>query len=80
MLLCPVEIDLAGPHSLEGALHAERADVDVSNDNRDEENSDYGVYDLRDLHPRNIRHVERKQQEDAGNGNRRSRAKCKPEH
>src|ERR671924_497717 len=29
VLLRPVEIDLAGAHRVEGALHADRADVDV---------------------------------------------------
>src|SRR4051794_17462717 len=32
MLFRPVEIDLTGSHSLEGAFHAECADVDMSED------------------------------------------------
>src|SRR6267378_6608299 len=59
MLLRPVEIDLAGRHGLERALHSERTDVDMTNDHRNEQDGDNGVYDLRDLHPRDVRHVER---------------------
>src|SRR5258705_3443999 len=80
MLLRPVEVDIAGRHGLEGALHAERADVDMSNDNRDEQNGDYGVDDLRELHPRDIRQVERKHQEISRDDNCHSGAKRKPKH
>ena len=59
MLLRPVEIDLTGSHSLESTLHAECADVNMSENHRDEEYSDDGVYDLRDLHPEDVRDVER---------------------
>src|SRR5258707_9575273 len=48
MLLRPVEIDLAGRHGLERALHSERTDVDMTNDHRNEQDGDNGVYDLRD--------------------------------
>ena len=63
MLLGPVRIDLAGPHGLEGALHSERADVNVTEDQRDEQHGDDGVHDLRDLHPEDVGDVEREQQQ-----------------
>jgi len=66
MLLGPVQIDLAGPHGLEGALHSERADINVTEDQRDEQNGDDGVHDLRDLHSSDVGDVERKQQQKAG--------------
>src|SRR6266576_278044 len=80
MLLRPVEIDLAGRHGLEGALHSERADVDMSNDDRDEQNGDYGVDDLRELHACDIRHVERKYQQISRDNDGHSGAQGKPEH
>src|SRR6266446_9266395 len=80
MLLRPVEIDLAGGHRLEGALHAERADVDMSNDHRDEQNGDYGVDDLRELHACDIRHVERKHQQISRDNDGHSSAQGKPKH
>src|SRR3979490_1014158 len=54
MLLRPIELDLASRHGLEGAFHTERADVNMGNDNRNEQDGDNGVHDLRDLHPRDI--------------------------
>src|SRR5258708_21668223 len=62
MLLRPVEIDLAGRHGLERALHSERTDVDMTNDHRNEQDGDNGVYDLRDLHPPQVRPREPKHQ------------------
>src|SRR5437899_7652887 len=80
MLLRPVEIDLAGGHRLEGALHTERADVDVGDDNRNEQDGDHGMHDLCDLHPRDISHIERENQQTTRNNDRRSSAKRKPKH
>src|SRR5216684_6477148 len=80
MLLRPVEIDIAGRHRLEGALHAERADVDMSNDHRDEQNGDYGVDDLRELHACDISHVERKHQQISRDNDCHSSAQGKPKH
>ena len=65
VLLRPVEIDLAGSHSLERAFHAQCADIDMSEDYGDEEHGDDGMHDQRDLHPENVRDVERKQQQKA---------------
>src|SRR5258708_780721 len=74
MLLCPVEIDLPGTHGLERALHPERADIDVSQDQRDEQDGHDGMHDLRELHLGDIGSIKRKQQQksrhrdkDAGN-------------
>ena len=64
MFLRPVEIDLSGPHGLERAFHPERADIDVAKDQRDEQNGDDGVHDLRDLHVEDIRAEKRKQQQE----------------
>src|SRR5438874_13314261 len=80
MLLRPVEIDIAGRHGLEGALHAECADIDMSYDNRDEQNGDQGVHDLRELHARDISHVERKHQQISRDNDCYSGAKGKPKH
>src|SRR6266403_984955 len=80
MLLRPVEIDLAGRHGLEGALHSECTAVDMTNDHRNKQNGDNGVYDLRDLHPRDIRHVERKHQKISRDNDGHCSAKGKPKH
>ena len=66
MFLGPVEIDFAGAHRLECALHPERADVDVGKDQRDEQHGDDGVHHLRDLHPGDIGLVERETAAKAG--------------
>ena len=63
MLLRPVEIDLAGSHGLERTFHAERADVDMSEDHGDEEDGDDSMHNLRDLHSEDVSHVERKEQQ-----------------
>ena len=39
MFLGPVEIDFAGPHRFERALHSEGADIDVTEDQGDEQGS-----------------------------------------
>ena len=62
MLLCPVEIDLAAAHRFERAFHPERADVDMSKYQGDEQNGDDRVDDLSDLHVGNVRSVKREQQ------------------
>ena len=54
MLLRPVEIDLAAAHGLECTFHPEGADIDVAKDQRDEQNCDDGMYDLRQLHLGNV--------------------------
>src|SRR5262249_27062336 len=41
MLLRPVVIHLASPHRLERALHSERADIDVTWDQGDEQHGDH---------------------------------------
>src|SRR6202043_2756367 len=80
MFLGPVVIDLAGPHGLEGALHPKRADIDVTKDQRDEQDRDDGVHPLRDLHPEDVGDVEGKQEQIAGNGNQDAHAKRAPEY
>src|SRR5258708_33924634 len=74
MLLCPVEIAPPGNHGVERALHPERADIDVSQDQRDEQDGHDGMHDLRELHLGDIGSIKRKQQQksrhrdrDAGN-------------
>ncbi len=78
MLLRPVEIDLPGAHGLERTLHPERADIDVSKDQGDEQNGYNGVDDLRQLHLGDVRSVEGKQQRKPGYGDRDARSERKP--
>src|SRR6478735_12085131 len=80
MFLGPVEIDFAGPHRLERALHSEGADIDVTEDQRDEQDRDYAVHDLRDLHSGDVGDVEWEQQQKAGERNRGTGAEDAPEH
>src|SRR5580704_17418624 len=68
MLLGPVEIDAAGAHGFKHAFHPEGADVDVTEDDRDEENGNQAMHDLGELHSGNVRHVEREQQQISGYG------------
>src|SRR6476469_9937818 len=70
MFLGPVEIDFAGAHRLERALHSEGADIDVTEDQRDEQDRDDAVHDLRDLHSGDVGDVEWEQQQKAGERNR----------
>src|ERR1700722_2686299 len=79
MLLGPVQIHFAGTHGLEGALHAEGADVDVSENQGDEQNRDAGVDCLRNLHRGNVGPIERKQQQQPGHGNRGAGTQSQPE-
>ena len=66
MLLGPVDVDGAGPHRLEGAFHADGADVDVRQHRRHEQDRHDGVDDLGKLHPFNSGQVEREHQLIAG--------------
>src|SRR3981189_3446138 len=65
VFLGPVEIDFAGPHGLERALHSERADIDVTEDQGDEQDGDDAVHHLRDLHSGDVGAVEWEQQQKA---------------
>jgi hypothetical protein len=66
MLLRPVAVDAAAPHRLEGALHADGADVDVADDEADHQQGEPRVQALRDLHARVVRPVEGKHQAEPG--------------
>src|ERR1700704_6472436 len=79
VLLGPIEIHTAGAHRLEGALHSERADIDVAENDGDEEHGNQAVHDLGELHSENVRDVERKQQQIAGRCNGYATANCEPE-
>ena len=80
MFLRPIDIDFTGPHGLEGTLHAERTDIDMAEDYRDEQKRDDAVRSLRDLHPENIRHVKREQQQITRYGDREAGAEGAPKH
>src|ERR1700716_2776708 len=80
VFLGPVEIDFAGPHGLERPLHSERADIDVTEDQGDEQDGDDAVHHLRDLHSGDVGAVEWEQQQKAGYGNRDAGAQSAPEH
>src|SRR3954468_8342610 len=79
VLLGPIEVDTAGAHGLEGALHSERADIDVAEDDGDEEHGDQAMHDLCELHSQNVRDVEGKQQQVAGPRNGYAAANREPE-
>src|SRR5436853_7850350 len=66
MLLGPVAIDPSTPHSAEGALHANCADVDVADDQTDHEQGNGRVQGLHDLHSRVTRPEEWKHHSGAG--------------
>src|SRR5260370_37023700 len=80
MFLGPVEIDFAGPHGLERALHSKRADIDVTKDQGDKQDGDDAVHHLHDLHPGDVGDVEREQEQIAGDGYRGAGAEGTPEH
>src|SRR5207245_11110937 len=63
MFLGPVVVDLAGPHCLERALHSERADIDVTEDQSDEQHGNDAVQYLRDLQSGDDGDVEREQKQ-----------------
>ena len=66
MLPRPVEIDLARAHGFERAFHPERADIDMRQNQRDEQNGDNCVGYLRELHVGDVGAVEWKQQQKSG--------------
>src|SRR6476661_2424071 len=68
MFLGPVYIHSAFAHGFEGALHANGADIDVTDHGRDEQHGDDAVRDLSSLHARNVCAVERKHQHITANG------------
>ena len=70
MLSRPVEIDLARAHGFERTFHSERADIDVGQNQRDEQNGDDCVGCLRELHVGDIGAVEWKQQHKSRGGDR----------
>src|SRR3546814_3349547 len=72
VFLCPGEIDLASAHGLVRAFHAERADIDMRQNDGDHRHAGRSVEVLRDLHPVDIRERERKEEQDARYGKRRS--------
>jgi hypothetical protein len=78
MLLRPVEIDLSGAHGFERALHPERADIDVTQNQGDEQNSHDGMYYLRQLHLGDVSSERRKQQQKPRHGDRDAGSKGKP--
>ena len=66
----PGEVDLARAHGVVGALHAERADVDMRDHDRDQDHPDDGVDVLRPLHAVDVGDREREQHDDAGHRQR----------
>jgi len=50
MLPCPIEVNCPLAHPFEGALHADRAYVDVRHHNRDEQHGDRAMDDFSQLH------------------------------
>src|SRR3712207_7489512 len=50
-------------HGVEGALHADRADVDVADDDCDEDRGQHGVHHVGDLHAADAGDVERRSEE-----------------
>src|SRR6266446_5660919 len=58
VLLGPVQVDTARTHRLERALHAQGSDVDVTDDERDEQDRNDAVNPLGDLHAKDVGHVE----------------------
>src|SRR5258706_11426204 len=80
MFFSPVDIDFAGPHALERALHSKRADIDVREDHGEEQHRYNAVHHLRELHPGDVGDVEWEQQQITGDGNREAQAESAPEH
>src|SRR3546814_19184464 len=80
VFLCPGEIDLASAHGLVRAFHAERADIDMRQNDGDHRHAGRSVEVLRDLHPVDIREGERKEEQDARYGKRRSPDDDRPEN
>src|SRR5882757_11172013 len=79
MLLGPVEIDLAGAHRVERALHSDRADIDVRQHDGDEAHRDHGMNHGPDLQRRDIAWKVREQHEPAGHRHQRAADDHDPE-
>jgi hypothetical protein len=62
----PGEIDLAAAHGVVGALHTERADIDMGDHDGDEDHAHRGVDVLRPLDAVDLDGRKREQHDDAG--------------
>src|SRR5205807_2645283 len=80
VFLGPIEVDGAGAHRLEGAFHAERADIDVREHRGDEQHRDDAVGHFGFLHRLDRRAVEREDQHIAADGNRAAAQHNDPIH
>src|SRR3954463_15713346 len=76
----PGKIDLAAAHGVVGALHAEGADVDVTNDDRGQDGAGRCMEKLSPLHAVDVQRPEGKQHDDAAHGQRQSEYDDGPEN
>ena len=76
----PIQIDATASHRLERALHSERSDIDVADDEGDEQDRNDAMHDLGELHARNVRDVEREQQQISRDRHEHAGAEREPEH
>ena len=68
MLFRPIDVDGALTHGLEGAFHADRADIDMPEHGCYEQHRNHGVDHLGILHGIDRRALEREDQRVAGDG------------
>src|SRR5882757_4884343 len=80
MLLGPVEINLTRSHRIECALHADRANIDVSYHRSNEEHGDHGMDHGPELKCRDVGRKIWEQQEPAGHRHQRSADDHDPEN
>src|SRR5262249_54639093 len=80
VLLCPVAIDAPGPHRVDGAFHADGTDVDMTDDQRDHQQPDDSVYELRQWHPVVTEPMKRKHQRETACQRRQAAEQDAPEH
>ena len=75
----PGQIDLAIAHGVVGALHAERADIDMGDDDGDQHHADRGMDILRDLHALDVQHREGEEHQEAADRQGEAAQRHRPE-
>src|SRR5262249_31762387 len=80
VLLCPIAVNAAAPHRIEGTLHANGADIDVADDQSDQQKAYSGMQDLRELHAGVSAPEEWKHVANAGRGKKQAPQCGTPEH
>ena len=80
MLLGPIEVAVTGFHALDGALHADRSDIDVSQDHGDHKHGAHAMSDMGQFHQFAPLSENGRDQYQSGDPDRATHENQQPEH